>query len=139
MQLPESLRKRLAKEFRFAANQMAGSPDLATSLYFFSVFFGELQRLLNLSWNPELALTHLVLKEVHQQINGRLNIPTAGADIPGELPDALDQLANELAELFNSKRIDEDVLMNLLARAAELGYSVTGNGYYLYLKGQIKI
>ena len=139
MQLPEPLRKRLANEFRFAADGMAANPDLVSKLYFFSAFFGETNRVLNQSWSPELALMHLVLQKVHGQLNERLNIPTAGTEIPSELWGALDKLANELAELFHGKQIDGGALMHVLTRAAELGYVATGNGYYLYLKGEIKI
>lgn len=139
MQLPEPLRKRLASEFRIAASGMAQSPDLPSKLYFFSVFFGETNRVLNQSWSPELALMHLVLQKVHGQLNERANIPIVGPQIPSELPGALDKLANELAELFRGKQIDEGALTHILAKAAELGYVVSGNGYYLYLKGDIKI
>jgi len=130
---------RLANEFRFAADKMAESPDLVTKLYFFSAFFGELNRAFNQLWGPELGLTHLVLQDVHEKINRRVNVPAVGTKIPNELPGALDQLANDLAALFESKQIDDARLHQVLARAAELSYVVTGNGYYLYLKGQIKI
>ena len=139
LKLPEPLRKRLANEFRFAAKSMAESPDLVAKLYFFSAFFGETNRALNQSWSPELALMHLVLQKVHGQLNERINIPIVGPEIPSELPGALDKLASELAELFRGKQVDEGALTHILAKAAELGYVVSGNGYYLYLKGDIKI
>lgn len=89
-----------------------------------------------------MALAHLVLKESREQISGRLNTPAQGipgAGIPTGFSDALDRLAANIAELFAAKEIDGSQLMIELARAAELGYAVTGNGYYLYLKGKIKI
>jgi len=137
--LPEALRARLANEFRFAAEKMADTHDLAAKLYFFSAFYGELNRALNQSWSPELGLAHLVLHRVHEQITGRVNMPTPGTGIPAGFPAELDRVANELAELFGGKQIDDARLYQLLARTAELGYVSTGNGYYLYLKGQIKI
>jgi hypothetical protein len=137
--LPEVVRGRIASEFRFAAETMAATPDLGEKLYIFSAFFGELNRALNQFWTPELGLAHLVLREVHQLINGRLSMPTPGTRIPPELPEALDRVAAGLATIFESERIDEVKLYQLLARAAELGYVATGNGYYLYLKGQIRL
>jgi len=137
--LPEALRARLASEFRFAAEKMADTHDLAAKLYFFSAFYGELNRALNQLWSPELGLAHLVLSKVHEQITGRVNMPTPGTGIPAGFPAALDGVANELAELFGGKQIDDARLYQLLARTAELGYVSTGNGYYLYLKGHIKI
>jgi hypothetical protein len=137
--LPEALRTRIANEFRFAANRMADTPDLAAKLYFFSAFFGELNRAFNQSWSPELGVAYSVLKDVHQQISGRVGMPTPGTGIPAGLPGALDWVANELAGLFESEQVDDAQLYQALARAAELGYVATGNGYYLYLKGQITI
>lgn len=139
IELPKALRERLANEFRFAADRMADTPDLATKLYFFSAFFGELNRAFNQLWSPELGLAHLVLRDVHEKINGRINVPGVGTKIPDGLPGALDHVANDLAVLFEGEQIDDARLHEVLARAAELGYAVTGNGYYLYLKGQIKI
>ncbi len=142
MKLPDALRNRLAREFRFAADGMAGSPDMQQRLYFFSVFYGELNRVLNLSWSPELVLAHTVLKETTQQISGRVNTPTVGTPndgIPKGLSEAVDRLANDLADCFAAPEVEEAKLYQALARAAELGYVATGNGYYLYLKGAIKI
>lgn len=137
--LPETVKARLASEFRFAADRMAGTPDLGEKLYLFSAFFGEVNRALNQFWTPELGLAHLVLREVHQLITGRLSMPTPGTAVPPELPEALDRVAAGMATLFESERIDEVKLYQLLSRAAELGYVATGNGYYLYLKGQIRL
>ena len=139
MQLPEALRARIAAEFRFAASKMAETPDLGAKLYLFSALFGELNRAFNQSWSPELGLANLVLKDVHQQISGRLSMPTLGTAIPPELPGALDDVAAELATLFENKQIDDGRLFQILAKAATVGYAATGNGYYLYLKGQIRL
>jgi hypothetical protein len=137
--LPDSLRARLADEFRFVADRMANTPDLGAKLYYFSAFYGELNRAFNQFWSPELGLAHLVLREVYQLINGRLSMPTPGTGIPPEFPAAFDRVANELAGLFEAEQVDDTQLYEALARAAQLGYVATGNGYYLYLKGQIKI
>jgi hypothetical protein len=139
MQLPEALRARIATEFRFAADSMANTPDLGAKLYFFSAFYGELNRAYNQLWSPELGLAHLVLREVYNLVNGRLSMPTPGTGIPPEFPAAFDRVANELAGLFESEHIDDAQLYQTLGRVAQLGYVATGNGYYLYLKGQIKI
>jgi hypothetical protein len=140
--LPDALRERLDKEFHFAAAGMASAPDIQQRIYFFSVFYGEINRVLNQWWSPELALAHSVLKDTTEQISGRVNAPIVGtpnAGIPQEFSAALDQLANDLAELFAAPEVEEAKLYLALARAAELGYVVTGNGYYLYLKGAIKV
>jgi len=140
--LPDTLRERLDKEFHFAAAGMSGAPDMQQKLYFFSVFYGEINRVLNQWWSPELALAHSVLKDTTEQISGRINSPMVGTPnggIPQGFSEALDQLASDLAELFAVPKVEGARLYLALARAAELGYAVTGNGYYLYLKGAIKV
>jgi len=143
MQLDESLRKRLAAEFDFAAQQMAKSPDLVTKLYFYSAFFGEVERVLNQQWDANLSLLHLVLFYSHTTMMARTNMLITGADrvigIPNEFPDALTKTAAELASLFQSEDVDEGKLLMILSRLAELAYVTQGNGHYLYLKGKIKL
>lgn len=143
MQMPETLRSRLANEFRFAAIKMTESPDLLSKLFFFSAFYGEVARVFNQAWSSELALVHLVLQTVHQQASARVGALASGVEpaigLAKGFPEALDRVANELAELFESKQIDDARLYQILARTAELTYATTGNGYYLCLKGKIKI
>src|SRR3990172_5931230 len=103
MKLPDDIHRRLADEIRFAADNMAQSPDFGTKIYFFSAFFGELNRAFNQFWDPDLVLLHLVVQKTHEQINGRISVPMVGTGIPAELPHALDRLGNELALLFGGK------------------------------------
>jgi hypothetical protein len=119
---------------------MAGTPDLVRKLYFFSALFGEVNRSMNQHWDVELALTHLVLIGAHRDILGRISQPVPlSEDLPQELPEALTKVVADLAELFESPEQDTAKLHEVLARIAEIGYTATGNGYYLYLKGAIKI
>ena len=60
-------------------------------------------------------------------------------DVPRELPDALMKTALEFAELFESPEQDEAKLYEILGELAEIAYAVTGNGYYLYLRGAFKL
>ena len=140
MQLPEPIRERLQAEFRFAAERMAAVPDLVGKLYFFSALFGEVNRSMNQHWDAELALLHLVLVSAHREVFGRISqaSPVSG-DVPPELPDALTQGAADLARLFESPKQDIAQLHEVLARVAEVAYTATGNGYYLYVKGAVKL
>ena len=143
MRLPKPIRERLHAEFRFAADNMAATSDLAQKLYFFSALFGEANRAMNQHWDPELALMHLVLTSAHGEMMGRLTQPAplgvGLSGVPGEVPDALTRVAGALAELFGAPEQDTGELHQLLARISEVAYTVTGNGYYLYLKGAVKL
>jgi len=140
--MPDDVRNNLSGEFSFAAKQMADSKDLQTTLYFFSAFFGAVQRVLNLAWSDELVLMHSVLQSTHQQINGLIMAAASGQNPIGlakELPEALNQACSDLASLLDNKEIEIAALHALLTRFAVLGYASTGNGRYLYLRGQIKL
>ena len=78
--LPNDVRERLAAEFRFAVGKMVETEDVPVKMYFYSVFFGEAQRMLNMAWDSNLALVHLVTQDVYRQISARINQVTAGQD-----------------------------------------------------------
>jgi hypothetical protein len=143
MQLNETVRQRLAQEYKFAADRIREVPDLPSKMYFFSVFHGEANRALNIAWNSNIALLHMVLQSAYETINGRLKSPVVLESnllgIPKGFVEALTELSTELADLFQSRAIDQEKLHQLLVRLAELTYVTTGNGYYLYLRGAIKI
>jgi len=140
MQLPESIRERLRNEFRFAVDSMAAAPDLAKKLFFFSALYGEANRSLNEHWDTELALVHLVLVSAHRDISGRISQPPPlSGEVPQELPEALTKAAADLVELFEDSKQDTAKLYEVLARIAEVAYTATGNGNYLYLKGAVKL
>lgn len=141
--LPKELKDRLASEFRFAADGMAAAPDMDTKLYLFSTFFGESQRVLNLSWDSNLALLHLVTRSAYQELLNRVTQMASGVDrvigMPKELPDALSSVCRDISALYARETFDEGRFRELLTRISDMAYVVTGNGHYLYLKGKIKI
>lgn len=142
MQLREDIRQTLAGEFSFAAQRMADVPDLQTKLFYFSAFYGALNRALNMEWSDELALVYLVLNSAHQQINSMVMAAATGQRLVGlskEFPQALTNTCTEIAAMFAADRTDMTTLYPLLSRIAELSYATTGNGRYIYLKGNIKV
>ena len=139
----KELRNRLATEYRRAATLMGQAKDPAKILFYFSVFFGETQRVLNWEWDKDLALIHLVTRQVHTQIN-----PTTQSSILAILPvdgatiyEKLISLAHELATYFEKVEVEENrvELYQILGHFAELAYVVSGNGSYLYEKGLITL
>ena len=143
MQLPKSVHKNLAKEFRIAADMMGEATDLRSKLYFFSALFGAVNRAFNEVWVKELSLLHLVLQTTHGTIDSRVNQMMAAREpsieVVKEIPEALTKAADELASVFASDNIDDSTLFGILVRLSTLTYATTGNGYYLYRKGQLKI
>jgi len=132
-------RQRLAREYRYAVTKMQ-EPQPARKLFYFSVFFGEAQRVLNLEWNRDLALIYTVTLHVHTQM-------IALAALSGQLPidvaavyEKLTQVASNLAAYFEKAENEStrEELCQILGALAEIAYVVSGNGSYLYEKGLIK-
>ena len=142
MQLSKDLHDRLAAEFRFAADKMGESEDPRRKLYFFSAFYGEIGRILNWTWDRDLALMHMVLQNTYQQIHARTQLSATGADrairLSGVFYEALTMAANDLAEYVEKEDGDQD-LRQLLGRFSELSYFTTGNGQYLFEKGVLRL
>lgn len=142
MRLPDKLRQRLAEEFQASIESMRANPDPAKKLYFFSVFYGEATRILNLAWDADLALIQNVTQAACSTLLGRLSSIQSGdrnVELPGEFFPALEKAGEEIANYMASAKQPKEVLYGALARIAELTYFSTGNGYYLYLRGKIKL
>lgn len=141
--LPKAIHKRLAQEFRLAAQNIADASDIEGKLYHFSVFYGETGRQLNLHWDADLALLYAVAQAACQHIAVRPKLPpSAGFNldgVPNGYLEAMDEVSSELAVSFEGGKIDVPRFYAALARIAELTYITTGNGAYLHQKGAVKL
>ncbi len=138
--LREEYRQRLAQEYRYAATKMQESPQPAKKLYYFSVLFGESQRILNWEWDRDLSLIYMTSQYTYNQIN-LLMQPGMLGNIPIDVSmvfTALTQATFDLATYLEKTKDNTEELHQILGRFAELSYAVTGNGSYLYEKGLIK-
>ena len=141
--LREELRQRLVKECRYAVTKMQQETQPAKKLFYFSVFFGEAQRVLNWGWDSDLALIHMVTQHAYTQINNTMQVPGLGQVLPIDwtiIFDKLTQVASDLASYFEKAENDgsKEELCRILGHFAEIAYAVNGNGSYLYEKGLIK-
>lgn len=137
MRLPDAIYQRLASEYTFIAEQVAQAETLPQRLYMFSAFFGEAGRLLNQAWDEDLILIHQVTQKTHELINGRVASLRSGEraiGIPSEISEALTEVSHSLADWVTNDSQNSAALVPILSRLAAIGYSTTGNGYYLYLK-----
>ena len=139
----EEFRQRLANECRYAVTKMQEQTQSPRKLFYFSVFFGEAQRILNWEWNTDLALIHMVTQHVHTQINATMQVPGLGQTLPIDWTtvfDKLTQVASDLAAYLEKTENEDsrEELCQILGHFAEIAYTVNGNGSYLYEKGLIK-
>ncbi len=140
----KDLRERFAKECRYAVVKMQESPTPAKKLFYFSVIFGEAQRIFNWQWEQDVALIHMVTEQTYSRLNAaNQNITTVaflateGEKVYAQLTQAASDLATYLEKTGDKDSKEE--LFNVLGRLSEIGYTVSGNGIYLYEKGMIKL
>lgn len=139
--LREELQRRLTEEYRYAVTKMQQSTQPPRKLFYFSVFFGEAQRVLNFEWNRDLALIYTVTFHAYTQINTAMQSPLL-TQSPIDWTAVYDKLtlaASDLtAYLEKAKNNGSEELCQILGRLAEISYVVSGNGIYLYEKGSFK-
>ena len=136
----EEFRQRLVEEYRYAATKMQESPQPAQKLYYFSVLWGEAQRMLNLEWDRDLALIYMAAHDTYNQFN-LLMMPQMLSVSPIDISTvfaALTQATFDLATYLEKTEDNTEELNQILGRFAEISYAVNGNGSYMYEKGLIK-
>lgn len=143
MLVHKEINQRLAGEYRYVATRIQQTDDPAKKLFYFSAFFGEAQRLLNLEWNRDLALIHMVTQQVYTQINSTAQNPASHV-LPIDwttIYQKLTEAASDLAMYIETanKHSNQGQLLEILGRLAEIAYATMGNGSYLFEKGSLKI
>ena len=139
MNLSPEMQERFIDEVNFVIKNMKNTDNPTEKLYFFSAGYAMAQRIINLEYEPELAFIQQVLQLVYNMVNARLIAISARQEIGISIPDNLfTSLEEALEEMVN--RIEQDAeTYPALQKMVNLAYSTTGNGYYLYLKGMIKV
>lgn len=139
MQIPEDLRKKLVSEIRFVVGKIRTEQDLRTRTYYLSGIHGEMLRLVNINFDPHLLFAHNVLNAAFTTIRGRADAIVLGRDIVINFPPGFfDKLSSLLDGLATSIELDKE-LYKILQDISNLAYIGTGNGYYLFQKGIIKL
>jgi hypothetical protein len=139
----KEFKQRLAKEYRYAVTKMQEIALPQKKLFYFSVLFGEAQRVLNWEWDRDLVLVFTITQHVHTQINTMMQTPASGL-LPIDLEtifDKLTQFASDIASYYEKAENDDsrEEMYKTLGCLAEISYAITGNGSYLYEKGSFKI
>jgi len=139
MQLSEAGKKQIADEFAVIAQLIDDEKDAMRKAYYFSGSFGVVYRVLNTEFNTELVLMHAILKSTYTTLNTHLTKVTSGGERVIELPDNIfSVLSSSLRELATAISQNQDIYKPL-SLISSIGYVATGNGYYLYRKGDLKL
>lgn len=139
MQISENSRNVIVNEFAYVIKKMRGEKDPSKKLYYFSAAYGVIFRILNLEFDSTLNVIHFVLNGTYSSINNRLNIMGQGIEMGVGIPTELfTELENTTEAIARAIEEDADPLESL-EKLAVLSYVTSGNGYYLYEKGLLKL
>lgn len=136
--LSAELRSQLVGEMRFASKSMRNVQKPAEKLYFFSVVFGTANRIMNIEFDPELGFLHHVTATAYSTMIAALNLINSGQMISTIAPNLFSRLEGQIDVLAEVVEADKPTYY-VLQEIANLAYSMTGNGYYLFLKGAVSI
>jgi len=140
MKLSSGMREQLVQEIRFAVDGMRKSPKSADKMYYFSAVYAVIDRVYNFEYDPELVFIYQVLRQSFDSINAKMSLSAQrdiglGTGIPTNLFDRLCSCLDELATRIEKGKKTYAILQDI----SNIGYSTTGNGFYLYTKGMLKI
>ena len=139
MMMSDGYRAMLLKEFDHVLEKLAreGRPD--EKMYYFSALHGSVNRILNFECSADIVYLHHILNSTFTAFSGRIQAIAQGMETAVKLDNAifgkLVDLTRELAEVI---RVDGDP-STVYRQLINLAYATTGNGYYLYEKGALRI
>lgn len=139
MKISKKLKDYLVKEFKYVAKNMQGAQTPTQKLFYFSASFGAAQRVFNIEYDADLAALHFVLTQTHQHFMDRITrIEKAKEDVVPMFEAQFTRLTEVSKELANNIDGGESI-DSQLKELCLLAYSTTGNGYYLFEKGLLKL
>ena len=139
MNISPEMQKSFTDEIYFVIERMKGTKNYTEKIYFFSAVYGQAQRIINFEYNPELLFIYQITQLVYNTINSRVSAITMGQDAGISIPDGLfDGLEGALKELADNITKGKESY-SALQKMVNLAYTTTGNGYYMYLRGAIKV
>ncbi|BBO70982.1 hypothetical protein DSCA_49120 [Desulfosarcina alkanivorans] len=139
MKISDSIKEYILDDLDFALKKMEEAKDKDELLYFFSAFAGAVHRAFNIEYKSDLVFAHLILKTTHETITARLKSILSGNEKNIPLYEHQFETLIQISKEFRDKISDNKSFDSVLKKMAILTYSATGNGYYLYSKGLIKI
>lgn len=139
MNLSSDMKEKFVTEVYFVIEKMKNTDIPAQKLYYFSAVYAMAQRIVNFEYDPELIFIEQVLQLVYNMLNARLTAMLARQEAGIAIPDNLFRdLESALLELVRNVERGAQTYP-ALQKMVNLAYSTTGNGYYLYLKGALKV
>ena len=141
MNIPENFFNIILNEFKEVQKFCNVAKTIDDKLYYFSASFGTLNRVMNFHYEPILTFMHQILQDVHQSFLNRFANSRNPAAITSQFPEdffiKLFDYFDLLISAFQNK--NENQIREILEKFSNLTYATSGNGFFLYLKGNLKL
>lgn len=132
-------KKEFIEEINYVTKKITEDIPIRERAYYLSAIYGTLTRLLNLDYDEEWIFLHLVFNALYTQVNNLLDQIEAGREkIISLPPNYFEKLAKVLRQFAEAIEKDLDVYP-LVLKIVPFSYLLTGNGFYLYKKGLLKL
>ena len=138
MSREEFFRRELVQELRRVENLIRQESSIEKKIYYFSAAYGITNRTLRYSFSRDVLLADFVLQQIYNVLTDRSNRVKSGDQrIPFEdihfekICDGLKLLADRFETGENVQEPLEIIITS--------GFSTTGPGYYLRVKGDLKL
>ena len=128
----------IVEEIKFVLKKMDEDPALDQKLYYFSGIQAIFQRIFNIEYHPDLVHVFSILQGTYNAFMQRKAAIDRGDRTVPLMNEQMIALYNYTGELLLKIEQDE-VLDEVLKKFLILSYSTTGNGYYLFQKGLLKL
>ncbi len=128
----------IIKELQFILEKWDQARNFDEKIYFFSAVQGLFNRILNLDYTENLLAAFFVTNDAYIAFQQRLAANKQG-DIGAMLTENQVTKLSEITKELLKQIVDDGDIHSVLRKYLVLGYSATGNGYYLMQKGILKI
>jgi len=138
MKLSKSLKKTIVNEIKFVVSKMKESAEIEKRIFYFSAIHGQLLRVLNLEYDPDILYVYHIINDTYAAFQQRITAIKRGDTVipmTNEQIDRLECLLVELGDKFERNDKMDDILRDFVV----LSYTTLGNGYYLMQKGLLEI
>ena len=138
MRMSPYLKEELVNELKSVSKRMKEEKDPSRKLFYYSAAYGMTNRVMRFEFDEELLLVDALLTITYNAVNTRLQIFLSGDRTVPVTPEILDGLAECVENLASAIEKDKQCY-EILQRIMTLSFLTTGPGYYMAVKGQIRM
>ena len=138
MQREDFFRKELVAELRRVENYMRNEPDIEKKIYYFSAAYGITSRTMRYTFSKDVLLADAILQVTYNMILDRYKRIRTGdttVKLSNEHFEKLCEALKSLAKAFDEGESIQKPLEDIIT----VGFSLTGPGNYLAIKGELKL